>query len=271
MKNFLRLPAFASLCFALVASPLVSGCSGEPRDEAETAEAAVSAPTPAGGTFLVLDPSDKIVATLGAADRTIEAVASKPFGIGGFGAYIFQKESGESVSVVTAYASGTGAARLELVTNLETGETAMAVADDLRASLDESSVEGFLDALRLDLEGVQRAAEASAAEASAASEAGVKPAAWWWPWSREEGVPADGTWCGTRAIASVLSGVLGSAAFVKGAGYALVSGLLLTYPGAPVAVTAAFFGGLAGVVGGVILVGIGVVTLAYTTYVCATE
>ncbi len=265
MKTLRRLPAFAFLSFSLLALPLVTGCSGEGSDEPESSAAAVSAPAPSGGTFVLIESTDKIVATLGAENNTIEAEASRPFGIGAIGAYILKKKSGESFGVITAYNRDTGAARLEFVTNLETKETAVAFAEDLRGSLDEATLDGLLGALKIDLEGVQHVAEASAA-----LETGVKPAGWW-PWSRDEGAKADGTWCGTRAIASLVTGVLGSAAFVTGAKSTLFTVLLTGYAAPTAGASAMLFGGLLGMVGGVVLVGIGVVTLAVTTYVCATE
>ncbi len=265
-KTILRFPAFASLCFSLLALPVVTGCSGD-STELESAEAAVSAPTQSSGTFIVIESTDKIVATLGVENNTLETEASRAYGIGAIGAYILEKKGGESFGVITAYDRDTGAARIEFVTNLKTKETGIAMAEELRSSLDEASLEALLDALKIDLQDVEQIAVASVQHS-----AGDVQTAGWWPWSRDDGEKPTGTWCGTRAIASLVSGVLGSAAFVTGAQHALLSGLLLSFPAAGTAgVTATFLGGALGVVGGVVLVGIGVVTLAYTTYGCATE
>lgn len=266
MNRLLRLPIFMSLCLPLVSLSLAAGCGGggESTDSSESAASAAAAPTTSAGSFVVIESTDKIVGALGAGDDTLEAEASRPYGIGAIGAYILEKASGESFGVVTAYNRETGAARVEVVTNLATKEAVLVLAEDLHTSLDAPAREALLAALARDLAGVQRVAEANAAEA-----ADVRPAGWYW--SRDEGEAADGTWCAKRVIASLVTGVAGSAAAAAGAGTATFGTAASIYVPASSGVGFAIFGGVLGLAVGAVAVGVGVVTLAYTAYVCATE
>jgi len=259
-----RFARFGSALVVGSALAFGAGCSAdqveEESEEADSSQSDVSTARTSGGSFITIEFGDKVV---GDESGVVAASATRSYGIGAVGSYMLkQNATGELLGVITGYERKTGRPLIEVVTNLKTGQTGFVMAESFRPTVatdDGMAKPAFMEAFKKDL---QRAEKSVASGGTVkATSSSIHPQ-WWW---------GSSTSCTTKALASIFTGVLGAGAFITATPYFFVGGLLVSYGGASAAATAAVIGLGVGMVAGVVLAGIGVVTLGYTAVVCLAE